>query len=348
MTLPTLPPALVVPSGATSFGSHFHSQWDGCQKKHFFSKLAPHPTIPGGKGLRPSWTAEPLLLGSMFHVGIANYYASGATDGNYSVETGVAAAEKEAEGRRREWRSPEAFTEALAKSRALLWGYDDNYGPGATVPDYPNLRIYCDAEGPVIEREFKVEVVKGMPPFTCRVDAIVEHQGWLWVFEHKTSAASSVRSLQSNMRTAIQGTGECWVLSKVFPDLPIQGVLLNIIVKDRGVRSKEPSYFRDPISRTAGQLEQFEYDLRNRWTAMERARETYERWLEELGDPWAAGRRTYLASGASHGQCTAYGRSCDFIDLCAGAGQEHLFSQGFDASSLPEGPEAKELRVSNE
>lgn len=339
LSSPLIPP----PSGATSFGSHFHSQFDSCQRKWFFSKRAPHPTIPGAVGLRPSWTSEPLLIGDMFHIGMANYYASGATDGNYDVAAAVTAAESAGTNRKGEWRSSESFGEAIAKVRSMLWGYDDFYGAGASTPDYPNLSIYCDAEGPVIERELKVEVAKGMPAFTCRVDALVKWNGWLWVFEHKTTSASSARSLQSSMRTSIQGTGECWVLSKLFPELPIQGVLLNVVVKDRGARSKEPSYFRDPIARTTGQLEQFEYDLRNRWAAMERARESYERWLDELGDPWAAARRSYIASGGSNGHCTSYGRSCEFIDLCASSGQEHLFAQGFDAASTPSNPEAKEL-----
>lgn len=330
------------PTGATAFGSHFHSEWDKCQKKFWFSRLAPHPTIEGGKGLSVGWAEAPLELGKAVHTGLEHYLLSGATDGAYDITKAAREAELAFARDRQKWRSSEAYDETLIQLRKLLWGYDDFYGPTGTNKDFPEYRIHCDAEGPVVEREFTIDLGPGFHPFTCRVDALVWHRNWLWVYEHKTTAASRASALQSEMRTNIQGSGECFVLKKLFPDLPIQGIMLNVLVKDRGAKSKLPAFFRDPIARTEGQLAVFEHSLKLRLTAMQRAEEVYIRALEDCGDPWEAGSRAYIQSGTANGQCMAYNRACPYLELCAGAGSEQMFAAGFDARTTPQSPEAKE------
>lgn len=315
--------------GGTAYGSHFYKLWHSCQRKWWLSMRAPHPD--GGEGLRTEHTAGPLLLGSGVHEGLEAYYRSGYSDGQYNVDAAVRHLETKMGERRGEWRSDTDYQAELAQGRKLLYDYDAWWGPNGVQRDYPSMKIVVDEEGPIIEREYRIEVGSGLPPFTCRVDAVVEWQGYRWVLEHKTTAASAVHRIQNSMRTNIQGTGECYVLQQAIGG-SIQGILLNVLVKNRSSRSKEPPFLRVPIARTRPQLEMFAAQLERTALTMDYLNDTYDELVEAGLDPWSAAQQVFVASGSANEQCMAYNRPCEFIELCAGVGHEDVLTAGFRAS----------------
>lgn len=324
------------PPGPTASGSHFYKTFDECKRKWFLKNLAPHPS--GGTGLQLADRPEALSLGIAIHHGLAVYLASGANTGGYNINMAVAALESECAAQRANFRDEASYDTVLAKGRSLLWDYDSWWGPTSKHPDYPEMQVVVDAQGPVVEREYRVPLGGGLPDFTCRVDALVRWRGHLYVLEHKTTTASFASRLQSEMRTNIQGTGECWVLSKVGPVLgePIHGILLNVLVKDRSNRSSTPRFFRDPIARTDGQLRQIERDLRWKARQIQYLRDRWELRRHTEG-PWEAASHLFPMDGASSGHCMAYGRACEYMDLCVGVGMEDAFVHGFAPSkALPE------------
>ena len=312
-------------TGATAYGSHYLSTWDRCERLGFLSFLAPHPK--GGQGLRLQYPPRPLKLGGILHEGWAVYYRSGPRDPEArDIDYAVATLEAAAAARSGEWQTPEMAAEDVAKGRAILYDYH------AFWKGDPEVMVVEDAEGPLIEREWVVGVPGCPMPFTCRPDAVVEWGGWVWTMEHKSTTAWGMNNIRTAILNSIQGSGECYTLSKRLPHLPIQGVLLNVALKDRSSKSKYQPFERDTASRTPAQLQMFEHHVRQRHARILHNTATWQVRAEELGDPWAAGAEVFVGTGTSTGACeNTYGRPCPMLDLCKGVGMEQLLAQGFVA-----------------
>lgn len=320
-------------TGATAFGSHYIGTRDRCQRMGFLSFLAPHPK--GGNGLRTKLPPGPVKLGGIVHEGIAAYYLSGPEDHTKrDVDYAVAKLEAAAAARANDWATSEEREVDLTKGRALLYDYHHHWRGD------PDVLILSDKDGPLVEREWAIEIPGCPNPFTCRPDAIAKWRDWVYVLEHKTTTAYGVSLLRTSMRNNIQGTGECYVISKVLPHLPIQGVLLNILLKDRSSKSKYSPFERDTCARTPAQLAMFEAGVRARHQHWARQEAEWTQLTKELGDPWLAAQQVYAATGASTGACeNQFGRPCEFLEMCVGVGMEPILSQGYVArrEELPSG-----------
>lgn len=311
--------------GATPFGSHYAATWDRCERLGFFSFLAPHPK--GGRGLKLPVPPRALKLGGLVHVALEHYYASGPRDpGKRDVDYAVAKLEAAAAARSKEWMTPEEREEDLAKGRALLYDYHQFYEGD------PEVLVVEDEDGPLIERNMVVEVPGCSVPFTCRPDAVVEWRDWIYVMEHKSSSVWGMNRIRTSMLNSIQGSGECYTLHRMFPDMPVQGVLLNVLVKDRSSKSKYQPFERDTAARTHAQLQMFEAHHVRRMEHIHRLTKAWETLKDDTGDPWWAAAQVFVAGGSSTGACEdTYGRPCQFLDLCKGVGQEEVLSTGFVA-----------------
>jgi hypothetical protein len=312
-------------SGATPFGSHYAGTWDGCERAGFFSFLAPHPK--GGRGLKVPLPPRPLKLGGLIHIGLEHYYASGPRDPKArDVDLAVGKMDEAAASRVREWATPEEREEDKAKARGLLYDYHQ-YWEGD-----PDVLVVEDAEGPLIERNMIVEVPGCDTPFTCRPDAVVEWKGWVYVMEHKSSSVWGMNRIRTNILNSIQGSGECYTLDRLFPDLPVQGVLLNVLVKDRSSKSKYQPFERDTAARTPAQLEMFGHHHARRMEHIDSMTGRWRTLTDDCGDPWYAASQVFVSTGASTGRCEdTYGRPCQFLDLCKGVGMEQVLAEGFVA-----------------
>ena len=187
------------PDGATLFGSHFLGDWDTCQKYWWFRHRAPHPT--GGTGIVPFYKAKPLMIGGAIHDGLAYYLGSGADDGNYNLDEAMRGIAEHLVKNERNFKDKSERNDVAVECEQLMENYHEWYGPGGKRQDFPEMRVLVDREGPVIEREFPLPLGDNFY-FTCRVDAIVRYQQWLYVLEHKTSSPYGFSRLMTTMRTS--------------------------------------------------------------------------------------------------------------------------------------------------
>jgi hypothetical protein len=310
------------PDGATLFGSHFLGDWDSCQKYWWLRHRAPHPE--GGTGVIPHYAAKPLHIGGAMHDGLAYYLASGAGDGKYNLDEGMRGIAEKLVKNERNFQDKSEQHEVAVECQQLMEDYHEWYGPGGKRQDFPEMRVLVDSEGPVIEREYHLPLGDGFY-FTCRVDAIVQYQDWLYVLEHKTSSPYRFSRLLTVMRTDSQGSGECAVLRHHFPDRKIQGVLLNVLVKgaSRSKNAKVPQFARDAISRSDEQLKQFEWDVHRKLRLIQDRWGAYESLVADGETPWNAARHCFDLGGTSNGKCYEY-RACEYMQLCSNLGKEEL------------------------
>lgn len=326
MTAPTHTPS----QGATAYGSHYFGLLDRCERKWWLSTHAPHPH--GGVGLGQEFVSRNLLLGRLVHEATAVYYKSSPTDPTKrSVDQAIATLEAVAASSSGDWRSPEEREEDIAKGKSLLYDYH-HFWKGD-----PEVEVLLDDQGqPIVERELVVPLTYDGLVFTCRPDLVCLWQGrWVYVMEHKTSSVYSVNGLRADMRVSIQGSGECLAIAHHFPKLACQGVLLNIMLKDRSAKSKFAPFERDTATRTQAQLDSFRNQLVARHRRIQHLMAEYED-KAKAGDPWAAGRDTFIPQGMSTGACSnTYGRPCEFLDLCVGVGHEQLNAMGYRARNIP-------------
>ena len=343
----TVPPANPwehnpTPQGASAYGTHYLKSWDSCRRKWWLSKRAPHPD---GEGLRPRFTGTPLLIGSGFHDGIEAYYRSGTKGkSDYSKAAALAAAEDTMKARRGEWPDRTSYSEGLGEVLGLLSRYHEWWGPSGPQDDSSILQVVWDDDGPVVEREYSIPIAPGLPNFTCRVDALVRYRDWLYVLEHKTTTGRGVTALRNRMDLDSQATAECLVLQHHFPDEPIHGVLLNMVLKGHSTRSKFAPFLRDQFARTAYQMEQLKRDIANKFTEIQRVNSNYDWLVNSDGlSPWDAAAQVFHLTGTSNGHCFAYNRQCEYAELCksVGLGTEAALLSGFKAA-IPTPPPTQE------
>jgi hypothetical protein len=310
------------PDGATLFGSHFLSDWDTCQKYWWFRHRAPHPT--GGTGIVPHYKAKPLMVGGAVHDGLAYYLASGADDGDYKLDAALEGVAQCMAKNERNFKDKSEQQEIAVECQQLMENYHDWYGPGGKRQDFPEMRVLVDSEGPVIEREYHLPLVDNFY-FTCRVDAIVKYQQWLYVLEHKTSSPYGFSRLMTTMRIDSQGSGECAVLRHHFPDQKVQGLLLNVLVKNasKSPKATVPAFARDPISRSDAQLDQFMWDVERKLRLIQDRWGAYESLVEDGYSSWVAARHCFDLTGTSNRKCYDF-RACEYMQLCTNLGKEEL------------------------
>jgi hypothetical protein len=320
--------------GATSYGVHFLGDWD-CEKYGYLRYRAPHPR---GEGLAPTHKSSNLLFGAAIHEALEAYYQSGWKDGNYDPECALAAFTLAIGREADQWYSPEQYEKFTALGRAMIFNYYEWYGPNGRVPEYPEIRVATDRDGlPIIEREYTIPL-GGNRVFTCRVDLAVWRGDWLCLMEHKTTSRGGLSFLLNQSRYDSQFTGEYLVLSQAMGDQPLQGIIVNAMIKDASPRGKTPPFVRDYCYRGTALVEQFKLDLANRLERIDQLNDKYDGLVAEGMDPWEAARHTYPTRGMSAGMCSRFGQTCPYMEMCLGAPHEPQISLGFNPTIYPEEP----------
>jgi hypothetical protein len=322
--------------GGTPAGTSYLNGFIGCRRRHFNLFVRPFSWDDGreGEGIAPRSTAPDLLKGSTFHEGLAAWYLSGCRDGadtgEYDVERAVAVAENHHAARLHEWEDTSEAADAIRQIVEMLRSYHDWYGPGGRRPDYPTIQVMHNGEGePLIEREFALDLDYGGYLFTCRVDAIVEHHGYLKIMEHKTSAASWVgRRLKTTAMDA-QFTGEIAVLEALFPNELLFGCLVNVVAKNRGANSKLDVATRDTTTRTSAQLRRFPAGCVEILKRIDQSHHQFTELVEQGVDIERAADVAYPLDGTRNGTCYAYNRSCPYMGLCQNPGDEDQILRSF-------------------
>jgi len=315
--------------GGTRFGSHFLEVYQTCPTKWFNQFKRPHPQ-EGGEGVRPARTASPLLVGGAFHEALDVYYRSGFSTGRYSVDLALSRARECILERKDEFEDQDIMEKDWLLVQKLVQSYADHYGPGGVDPEWPRMKIIVDSEGePVIEREYEIDLDFKDYIYTCRIDALVESEGYLNILEHKTTSASQLHRLFDRNNMGLQATGEYFVLQTQFPDEKINGVMVSAIVKDRSERARskgEPDFLRRIFSRTHLELDKFRINVIKTLGRIEADMEEYVMELERTGSVDEAARIAFVQHRA---QCCVF-RRCEYYGPCATIGRESImFRSGF-------------------
>jgi hypothetical protein len=341
------------PNGASPVGNSYSSLYANCPKKFFNTFLRPVEYVDGegnlvvARGIKTRQTKLPFLSGSIFHEGLAAWYISGCRDGEdtgqYNLEAALAAAEVHFNARKHEYSDQEIATADWAMNKQMLVSYVDRYGPESSVPDYPDIRVVCDGEGkPLVEREFQVDLGFQDYIYTMRADLVISHRGFVKIMEHKTSVASWVRQRLSTSHWDSQMTGQCWILDTLFPGEALAGVLVNVVVKNRSLKSTFDIAERETTTRTAQQLDNFRLNTLDILHEINKRLEKFEETLKRSGDVEYAAQLWFPDHGTRTGCCTAYNSLCEYADLCKAPGREKSTLANYKPRTSEELVELKE------
>jgi hypothetical protein len=311
----------------TSAGSHYLKTWAGCPRKGAYQHVFEHPKYDPadttiGMGLEVKRKPQNLFIGSCLHDGLEAWYLSRIRDGE---DTGEASLDLALDAFTTNWNRQiddvedhEKLFPFYDKCRSIFQQYHNYYGQGGALAEYPNLQIAINKETgkPWVEQHFDIDLGEGFK-YTCRTDLIVWYNNYLYALDHKSSKASWVGNLMMGAEMEAQFTGEILCLKEDLPeDTPIGGVIVNVLVKDRGVKSHLPPFDRGITTRTPEELSEYRsecLDLNKRiisWI------EKYRTALAEGVDPLTALRYTFPKDGTRTGECTAYYRKCEYWALC--------------------------------
>lgn len=322
-------------AGNTRFGSHFIMDFWRCPTRWFNRYIRPHPT-KAGVGCVPAKLSKPLHIGSLFHIGMENYYLSGWKDGKYDIDKAIQAAEQAHLERRKDMESADEADASWIQTKRLLQRYAEHWGPGGSHCEYPELSIASDANGlPLLEREFEIDLDFNDYVFTCKPDAIIWYGGALAVLEHKTTAASRLSRVFDEMNMSIQTTGEWFVLKSLFPDEPIHSIVISAAVKDRSAKAlKEGSleFERRSFARSATDLYKFKRDVIDTLVEMDQCVEVYNEELSAGKTVDEAARRAFAMHRTS---CVDGFYKCDYYAPCSALGREsQMFLSGYKPRSV--------------
>lgn len=319
-------------------GVSYMGEYIKCPRKWFYRYYQPTSTEDGtavNTGIEPHGTAPALITGSLFHDALAAWYASGCIDGEdtgaYDLEAAIAELDKSWTARHSQYRDETAADEDKNMIKEMLISYADHFGPEGSAPDYPGMKIYCDALGePVIEREYATPLGYGDYFLTCKVDAIIEDRGYLKVFEHKTTVASFMMQRLSSIHHDAQFTGEIYTLKNHFEG-DLHGVKVNAVQKRRKLKSKYPIAERDTTNRTDDQLADFANTCVDTLMQIDDRVKNYEKWVADEVPQTEALSVWFPAQGAFNGECEAYRRPCDYYMMCKAPKRAHTMLGGYKA-----------------
>ena len=326
----------VDPTGGSQFGNSYITAWVNCPRDWY--NLFKRPTLgPTGEllgtGLTAGSTSIHLLLGRVFHDGIAAWYESGVRDGTdtgeRSIDQAMEAALATFKSVENDFEKPEMADESWTRNEVMLRAYHDRYGPESHSPEFPTVQVMCDAEGlPLVEREWKAQLSPGYV-YTCRTDLIITHHGLLKTMEHKTTSPYGVRARRTEMDMDSQFSGEYWILRECMPEMVLAGVLVNMVVKDRSANSKFDVAERETTIRTSEQLDRWQISCVHALRGIDQACEAYDKLVEEGMEHSRAADYCFPDYGARTKQCYAYGGRCQYLDLCQQAGHEERVLPGY-------------------
>lgn len=326
--------------GGSRFGMSFLSLYLACPTKWALAYVAPHPD---GRGLVTAHKARPLLAGGSFHAAVEPWYLSRCRNkstgqwcedhGQPDLELAMHHLDTWVASHAGEWDDPIEMDTDHQLVRDWVRRYHDYYGPGGTMPEYPNVRVFVDETGPWVEREIVVPLGGGLE-FTSRIDLVASDRGFPAVYEHKTAAASSMKSTKAMAHLKAQFTGELFALGHG-AKLPFQPsrCVVNILNKNPGktAAAKTLPFEREAVSRTEEQIARFADNLTTWLGRMGEDLHHYETLCQQGVEPYQAIFRVWPMVGTATGACFSYQRACDMWPVCMNTGREHLSALAFDA-----------------
>jgi hypothetical protein len=297
-------------------------------------------------GIEPNFRKPSLSFGSIVHRGLEHLYLSGCRDGEdtgeYLIEPALEAARLEHLKIRGRYESDDQAEEDWLSIQAMLRAYYDRFGPKSPSPDWPNIRVIHDDQGkPIIERELWTELGTSGRFYSVRIDTLISYFGMLQEFQHKTSAPGMwLNDRLRGIHTDSQMTGTSYVLAKEFPELLLDGIRANILIKGNGPDARNKVAVREKTTRTREDHDAFEAASLSVLRQIDEAVGGFDRDLE-AGRPFDYCVNYWFPD---HGQrtqyCQAY-RGCTFLQLCHRKGAESEELRMFRPRVLDSGPQVE-------
>lgn len=282
MTAKKASPSSKPDRSASASGFHFYNLYQCCERKAYIRFGPPR--------LEPIFVATPLLSGSAFHNGKAEFYRT------ERPKQAIALVRSELKDRKREFESQSEYLSALDRVPVMLDSWIQEYG----ISDLKYLNIID------VERAIKVPF-PGNPKwhFTMRLDMICEDRyDNLLIFETKTSSWS-IKSTLINIQHGDQVTGYWWGAERqykrhvtaVVPDI----TFLSSNTEDA---NRVKNYRGEFVYREPCDIEFFSRSM------SQKALEITQKMKAVYSghDPAIFSRNGYY--------CNAYNRPCEFADFC--------------------------------
>lgn len=222
------------------------------------------------KKLTANEKAPALMLGSLVHEALAEFYSIDSKDKSVAERAAAAMAMYDT-------KVSEAATEVLS-SGGNSEQFDKDSFMGRQMLKYYFEEVAPGDDFTPVASELKVEVRIKNPngksswcQFIGYVDAIVERDGRLYILEHKTARNLDVKHLI----TDTQVTQYIWALREMGYD--VCGVYYNILRKcdPYSSRTKAPYHYREAVYRNDREIAECGRQMYNQYLAMKHA-ERYE------------------------------------------------------------------------
>jgi hypothetical protein len=326
-------------SGGSVLGNSYITEFVRCPRSWFNKYYRPtlNDKVEPYRGIARPTTSPHLIIGSMFHEALEQWYLSGVRDGHDTgerdldhaldhLETYWASRKSEfpawSTKKQGQMTAEECAQWAHDMVRTMTLGYHDFYGPRANLPEYPDIRVACFDGKPASELTLRFPLKPGYD-YTSKVDLLVFEHGNLKVMEHKTTTTYGLYDLISSLPTGSQFTGELWCAQQAFPEEIIAGVMVNAVLKEKPATGKYASTVgkRETTTRTPERVTRWRMGTIAVLDRIEQAIYAYERHCEVGLSPEQAADMAFPTDGERNGHCNSYG-GCTFGDLCAMAGEE--------------------------
>lgn len=299
------------PTGGSRIGWSALSQFAECEFNWFLSYVVPHPK--GGFGIGQG-DARALWVGAMFHEAMKAWFLSAPETAQYSLDAALSALETSVRENGLRERDPDRAAEWESETAQLFRRYALECGPTGADPDGDRFRVAFDAEGPLVEREFEVDLGYNGYYYTTRIDLVAwdaATPNQLLVVEHKTCDVSRAGSALRGYALDPQLSGETLAVAAAWqrPVVPV----INM-VKKRAAQ-KNPCRAWEPMPRSQVDLEKFRIDVVRRLKRMDEKVEEYKELVARGVPALEAGSMVF--DGSPKGKvCADQGRQCAFYDAC--------------------------------
>lgn len=274
-----------------------------CPRKYYWSHERALQIARGNSAMR---------YGRVWHSALDTYYSHVKKYGwNKPDPAGVSAETKAADEILRSWEeeTPEHLEFAddhrtIAHMAEALVLYFDSYREDENVLKV--LQAEQKYEIPLIMTPDEIEKFPKLKDekilLTGIIDLVASEHGHVWVYEHKTTGAYLANIMHTNHRST-QIIGYYYAASALYPDLCVQGVMVNVAhlsarkLKSGDWGTRKIEFRRAPEIFSTGDLREWRYSLL----------ETVNRILDYR-------KRNFWPMNM--GSCYLYNSTCQYAELC--------------------------------
>lgn len=307
-------------SGGTEIGWSSLSQYAACPHRWALAELLPHPRGGHGIGSRPG---RALIVGTLVHAFLHGWYLSSPEEGDYITDAGFDKLSDEAKKYAPEdlsQTSMSARTTPLAEALDLCTRYSRECSLTGPDPDAHRFRIAFDEEGPLVEREFRVDLKWEGYYFTTRIDTIawavtdgVVDPSTIVIPEHKTCDVSKRAGTLADLALSGQFCGEYLAVQE---DLGHPGKIIPVInMIQKRAAAKDLCRIWEPLNKTPRDLEKFRRDTVKLLKQMSADVSEYQALLKTGLHPLEAIELVFRGSPPRE-TCAGQGYKCFAYDLC--------------------------------